>query len=202
MADENSIKILLEEYKALWGYYICQINVLAGFRELYIKIFFIPVTVVSTASVALLNIFATAVKVKPESILWSLTVLLIICVAMGIALFVRYYKELGNLGNYEQAMIDIRHHLWRDNGPHAISPIDSHRQAARIGILANSHPRTAFYCSQLYSLGAIFIVGNSALISLLTCTIISALALSNRYTVWSVWSCVAVGSFAFICFSL
>ena len=173
MPNNDVIEILLAEYKALWNYYTCQINILSGFRQLYIKIFLVPASILGAAGLVLSKSVTTPTVISADIILRAIALLLFIGFMMGLALFKSYYKELGNLGNYEQAMIDIRRHLRAASNLSGVLTVDIYRTGAPIAQLGDKKER--FYQSLLYSLGAIFIVGNSFLISLAAASFLTSM---------------------------
>lgn len=200
MATGDASNFLIEEYKALWTYYTCQINTLSGFRELYIKIFLVPSSVLATAALALSKSISQPGAISTDTIFGSLALLLTIAFLMGLALFTSYYKELGNLGNYEQAMIDIREYLRATHNLADVLTVDKYRTKAPIALLAVKHKKRAFYQSLLFSLGAIFIVGNSFLVSLAMASFLA----SKRWPIGS-WSVerisIGLGIVAFLILS-
>jgi hypothetical protein len=190
VANGDVSNLLIEEYKALWNYYTCQINNLSGFRELYIKIFLVPSSVLATAALVLSKSISQPGAISTDIIFGSVALLLGIAFLMGVALFTSYYKELGNLGNYEQAMIDIREYLRATHHLASVLTVDKYRTKAPIAILASKHKKRAFYQSLLFSLGVIFIVGNSFLISLAMASFLASMKWS--LAAWSVAG-IAIG---------
>lgn len=169
MANNDVNAILIDEYKSLWHYYICQINVLSGFRDLYMKIFLVPSGIISAAAVTFSKSLSDKIAVSADSVFLSIAILLGIAFFMGMALFISYYKELGNMGNYEQAMIEIREYLWENNHLESVLTIEQIRRNAPIFKFSKKESKIrkiiSFYRSLLYSLGAIFIIGNSFLVT-------------------------------------
>lgn len=163
--------ILIDEYKSLWHYYICQINVLAGFRDLYMKIFLVPSGIISAAALTFSKSLSDNIEVSVDIVFLSISVLLSIAFLMGMALFISYYKELGNMGNYEQAMIDIRKYFRNKNDLESVLTVDKYRREAPIAVFGKKNKTKrilSFYRSLLFSLGAIFIIGNSFFVIAIT----------------------------------
>ena len=184
MPEDDRTRVILEEYRTLWAYYTTQINVLGGFRDLYIKIFVVP----STVLVAIASIYAKIGEPQPSAPLITiaaeaLALAMLVAFSMGMSLFVSYYKELGNLGNYERAMIAIRDELRRAHSLQGTLVIDYLRRSAPIAELARTSPRAAFFRSLLFSLGSIFVIGNSLFLGL-TLTFTKALI---PYSLCSAW---------------
>ena len=178
MANNDVNAILFEEYRVLWNYYICQINTLSGFRQLYIKIFLVPASVLITAALVFSELLAKYTAISTDIIFLSIFVLLFIAFLMGMSLFISYYKELGNLGNYEQAMIDIRDHFRAKDDLAGVLTVDKYRRMAPIAKLVAKDKKRGFYRSLLFSLGLIFIVGNSFLAAMMMVSLFASTKMS------------------------
>ncbi|NQU05880.1 MAG: hypothetical protein HQ568_07290 [Calditrichaeota bacterium] len=166
--SEYEANILIGSYKELWNYYICQINILSGYRSLYMKVFLIPVPILTSLAVYFSK--SGQANVNEYMLAGILSLLIILSYFIGFSLFSNNYRELGNLVNYQKSLSEHRFQLqsivFPDNANSALTSIDRLRAHSRHAEEISRDDKKSFYSSIHFSLGTIFIYGNSFIIGI------------------------------------
>lgn len=166
--SENEANILIESYKEIWNYYICQINILSGYRSLYMKVFLIPVPILT--SIAVYFSESGQNNINEFMLAGIISLLIILSYYIGFSLFSNNYKELGNLVNYQKSLSDHRYQLqsivFPGNTTSALTSIDRYRINSKQAEEIPKDEKKSFYTSIHFSLGTIFIYGNSFIIGI------------------------------------